>query len=639
MAQDFMFPPTGLGTMANSSVGSSAGFPDPFTDYASLQMPESMIHVLRWCEFIVSTNGAYRTALQRVLSYFITDIEISDADDKEKEKYEEFLHDTLGIYRWLHAVGFDYLTYGNSFVSVLMPFRRYLLCPKCAVEFPLRVVYEGSEFDFKWVEFEFHAKCPRCKYNGKWRHQDRRGGPDGIRIRRWSPHEIELIWDPYTDDVDYIWKIPADYRKQITDGHLYQLERANMEVIQAIKRNEYMRFSKDTVFHLKEDALAGIRNRGWGISRVLSNFRQAWYVQVLHRYNEAIALDYIIPFRVITPQPGPGGGSPEAKDPVFNFGLGNFTGRVNAMLKRRRRDPAAWNILPFPVQYQALGGDAKALAPKDLLDQGVELLLNNVGVPVELFKGSLQIQTAPAALRLFESHWTHLVHNLNRFLRFVANRLAELLSWEKATLKLTRVTTADDLNKQMAKLQLMTGHQISQQTGLKSVGVDWKDEFRRMLEEQKFQAEEEQKMQEEMDQAGVMQQMAQGQGMPGQPGQQGSAQDASGGQGGQGGQQGQQQGGGPQPTASPVQQALANLPQGDNVKISPQELLQQAQTLAQQILQLPESQKDSELIQLKKANPTLHALVKSQIDGMRQQARTAGGAMLMSQQQQGGQQQ
>jgi hypothetical protein len=52
---------------------------------------------------------------------------------------------------------------------------------------------------------------------------------------------------------------------------------------------------------MREDALAGVRNRGWGISRVLANFRQAWYVQVLHRYNEAIALDYVIPFRLITP--------------------------------------------------------------------------------------------------------------------------------------------------------------------------------------------------------------------------------------------------------------------------------------------------------------------------------------------------
>jgi hypothetical protein len=606
---------------------------------ASLAMPESIVPILRWCEFIVSSQGHYRTALERVLSYFITDIDIADADDEEKEKYQQFLEDTIGIYDILHRVGMDYLTYGNAFVSVLTPFKRYLSCPKCFIEHPLAIIFNNEKFNFEWNNFEFHATCQSCKYKGKWKCHDRKGGAEGIRIKRWSPHEIEILEDHLTGDCDYFWKIPADYKKQLSNArnNLYMLERANMEIIEAIKHNESFRFAKNVIFHLKEEGLAGIRRRGWGISRILSNFRQSWYVQVLHRYNEAIALDYIIPFRVITPAPGPGGGNPEAKDPVFNFNMGGFVGRIRAMLNKRRRDPASWNILPFPVEYKALGGDAKALAPKDLLDQGIELLLNNVGVPVEMFKGSLQVQTAPAALRLFESHWTHLVNNLNRLLRFISNRLSELLSWEKVTIKLTRVTTADDLNKQMAKLQLMTGHQISQQTGLKSVGVDWKAEVRRMLEEQKYQAEKEMEMQGEMDQQGLAQQMS-----PTPQQQMAQGIDPNTGQPMGGGQQGGGGGGDPSqqgmmmPPPSPVDEALATMPMNNNIKITPEEMMSKAQTLAQQILGLPEAQKDSQLISLKKQNPTLHALVKSNMESFRQQARTAGGAMIMSQNGMGG---
>jgi hypothetical protein len=643
MGLETSFPPN-LGGLSNFSIGNTSGFPDPFTDAASLAMPESMVHILRWCEFIVSSNGAYRTALERVLSYFVTDIEVSDCGDQEKEKYEKFLIENLGIYQWLHDIGFDYLTYGNSFVSLLMPFKRYLTCPKCFIEFPLHVVHDTPIFGFQWNDFNFNAKCPKCNYSGVWKHKDRRASAEGIVLRRWSPHEMEVLHDHYTGQCEYIWKIPSDYKKQIVEGTLYQLERANWEVIQAIKHDQYLRFAKDTVFHLKEHNLSGIRDRGWGISRVLSNFRQAWYVQVLHRYNEAIALDYIIPFRVITPAPGPGGGNPEAKDPVFNFGLGGFVGRINQMLRRRRRDPAAWNVIPFPVQYQALGGDAKALAPKDLLDQGIELLLNNVGVPVELFKGSLQVQTAPAALRLFESHWNHLVHNLNRFLRFVAKRLSDLLSWDKAGIKLVRVTTADDLNRQQAKLQLMTGSELSRTTGLKSIGIDWKEEVKRRMQEQKYQAEQEKLMQDEMSNQEQQQQMATPQppgGAPAGPG--GAPADPNAAAQGGGGQPAPAPGGGQQvpmgggaSMQSPVAQAMAQMPVGDNVPITPQELMSRASTLAQQILQLPEAQKDSELIQLKKVNSTLHSLVKAQIDAMRQQARTAGGAQLMAAQGFGG---
>jgi hypothetical protein len=54
--------------------------------------------------------------------------------------------------------------------------------------------------------------------------------------------------------------------------------------------------------------------------------------------------------------------------------------------------------------------------------------------------------------------------------------------------------------------------------------------------------------------------------------------------------------------------------------------------LAQQILQLPESQKDSELIKLKRSDQHMHSLVSSIIDDIRQQAKTQGGAQVMAQQ-------
>ena len=256
--------------------------------------------------------------------------------------------------------------YGNSFTSIIVPFRRYLSCPKCGLEAPLKKVYNSPEFAFKWSQYQFIAHCPHCGYRGPWRHIDRRSGErGGVRVKRWNPHEIQILWDPHTDDTAYIWKIPEEYRTMIARGHLFHLERASWEIVQAVKNNHSLLFDKDVIYHMREEAMAGVKSRGWGISRVLTNFRQAWYYQVLHRYNEAIALDYVIPFRVITPMPHPGQGG-EAADPVLTMNLGGFVSRVNQMV-RERRDPTRWNVLPFPIEYQALGGDATQLAPKDLL--------------------------------------------------------------------------------------------------------------------------------------------------------------------------------------------------------------------------------------------------------------------------------
>jgi hypothetical protein len=615
----------------------SEQFPDPFLDMASLAMPETMMYALRWCEYIFMANGTYRQAVDRVLSYFITDIDIADSGDDEKEKWQTFLDETLNVKHMLHTVGLDAMCYGNSFTSILPVFKRYLACPKCFFEAPLNKIYNEPVFKFRWVDYSFHAHCPRCKTQGKWRHIDRRAHYEkGFRIKRWNPHEMELLWDPLTDDMAYIWKIPEDYRKMIREGHLWHLERASWEVIQAVKHNNYLLFDKDVVYHMKEDALAGIRNRGWGISRVLANFRQVWYVQVLHRYNEAIALDYVIPFRVITPEPGD---KSAGTDPLLNYNMGDMSAQVMSMIRRRRRDPASWNFLPFPVKYSALGGDAKNLAPRELLDQGIDTMLNATGVPAEMYKGTLTMQAAPAALRLFESTWSTLPHNLNGWLRFVVRQAAQLLNWEGINARMMRVTHADDVQRQMSKLQLMMGGQISQSTGLKGIGLDFRDEVQRMMEDQRYQAEEQAKLQEQMDHASQMEQMqqppdpnqqAQQGGAPGQPPAPGGAAAAPPPGGGGGAAGGDPSQGG---SAGMAQQSIAaQVPTGPNQQTTPEELMQRASYMASQIMGMPEAQKDSELIKLKKADPTLHALVKSQINDMRQQARTQGGSAMMQQQ-------
>ena len=619
-----------FGNMSSLQGRGSEGFPDPFCDVSSLYMPDSMSDALRWCEYIFMANGMYRQACDRIVSYFITEIEIRGDDKDEKDKFKSFLNDTLGIKNLLHTVGMDYLCYGNSFTSMLVPIRRYLFCPKCKIEFPLRKVFNEPSFQFKWSGFKFNAHCPKCKYTGAWNHNDRRSTEEeDLRVRRWSAHDMEILWDPLTDDASYIWKIPAEYRRLITDGNLYHLERANWEIIEAVKNQQDLRFDNDIVYHMKEHALSGVRNRGWGISRVLSNFRQAWYVQVLHRYNEAIALDYVIPFRLITPAPRPGAAG-EFGDPALNVDMGGFGARVRNMLKQRRRDPAGWHTLPFPVQYQALGGDATQLAPQALMEQGMDTLLTSVGIPVELYKGSLSIQAAPAALRLFESSWTHLVHNLNRFLQDIVDKVAQLMSWEPVKVNLARVTHADDLNRQMAKLQLMMGQQVSQTTGLKSVGLDFEEEQRRKLEEEMFIAEETANMQEQMQQAASMDEMAGG--APPAGGMMGGA--MGGAPGMPPGAPGMPPGAAPPagPEGAAAQQFATAQPTQMHKPTTPEEMVGQAQTIAQQMMSLPSSQRRSELITLKRVDPTMHSLVTSAMDEIRQQARSMGQQQMLSQQ-------
>ena len=596
------------------------------------------------CEYIYMLFGTYRMAMERIISYFLTDVEIGgdEVSDDEKDKYEDFLKNTLDIYTFLQSMCRDRMCYGNAFCSVIVPFKRFLMSPKTGDMYPLKEVYKNPKFNFSWSNFEFVATCPKSGWRGAFKVIDK---PDDeekkIKLKRWSPHEIELLHDHYTGDVDYLWRIPEDYKKQVKDGNLFHLERVSVQVLKAIKHNQLFRFHQDVIYHMKEPTLAGIRNRGWGIPRIISNFRQIYYVQVLRRFNEAIALDYVIPFRLITPEPSAGGsvGGVNSADPLSMFHGGDFKSAVTAMIRKRRRDPAAWNVLPYPVQYNILGGDAQKLAPRDLLDQGTEQLLNDAGTPVELYKGSLQIQSAPVALRLFEATWHHLVHDTNDCLSWLVRQISQIMSWEVVEAQLKRVVIADDMEKQMAALQLMMGQQLSGKSGLGAMGYDWDTEQKRMAEEARKQQEIQSRMQEEMETAGFAQQMAKGQGGPGggpggAPGGGGAAGgagaggDPSGGAGGAGaGGAGALPGmGDPTPVSSYIQSM------GPDTPVTPNDLQATAKQLASELLGKPEGVKDSELRKLKQYNEVLHSIVKAEMDGFRQDAKTQGGAQMMQQQ-------
>lgn len=611
----------------------SDSFPSPWLDIATLTMPNQIRNVLDWCQYVFYNASTYRRAQERIVSYFITDIEIGSVDpnrsvgDDEKEKYEHFLRDVLDILPTLKAMGLDRACYGNAFASLMIPFRRYLVCPRpgCGFMVPLRQAVENPKFQFRWSDFQFIVTCPRCAtgsgYRGPWLVRDMEDSEDKIRIKRWRPQEIEIQYDIYTGETAYLWRIAPEYKNQIRRGDLFALERCPTQILDAIRRDSLFRFADDAIFHMKELTLGGLNNRGWGVSRILTSWRDIWYVQVLRRYNEAIAMDYVVPFRVITPAPRAGSplGQGQLIDPLLVQHGGDFVAQVSHMLRMRRRDPARWNVLPFPLQYQALGGDAQQLAPRDLLEQGMETLLNASGAAVELYRGSLQLQTAPVALRLFEADHGGLVRDYNAFLRWVVRQLSRLLSWEVVDVRMKRVTHSDDFQLQMALLQLMMGQAISRTTAFKMLGLDFKDEQRLIAEEARFEQATQARMQEEMEQAAFGQQIAKGMSLAG------------------GGQTADQ--GAPSSGASGAAPGAAGPPPGPvtgmllsgTVPQTPQDMLATAESIAQQLLAMPESQKRQELLALRQKNEVLHALVRQRMDMFRNRARTAGAAMLLGQ--------
>ncbi len=198
------------------------------------------------------------------------------------------------------------------------------------------------------------------------------------------------------------------------------------------------------------------------------------------------------------------------------------------------------------------------------------------------------------------------------------------------------------MNRQYAKMQLMSNGLISKTTGLASVGIDQQEEARKMMEEDRDMAELQQRQQEDMEneqmfqqlvpsgQQRLIEQIQQQQQMPqggaatmGMPGM------APGGQPGQPSGMSVMGGG-----TNPVDQLIASwktLP-----TTTAQDMDQKAETIAQQIASMgPSPERARTLRRLKQQDPTIHPFVKAKLQQMDQEMAYQGKQM-MAQQQAGG---
>ena len=618
------YSPESTNLIATDAV--STGFVDPFNDEITRNMPTTMRSVLYLAEKIWMLNGTYRAALRRKTNYFLTDMEISSkVDDDQRQKCLQLFNGGLNALVKLSDVLDDYNCYGNALCSCLITFDRYLVSPFGTGVYRLKEMWHRPEFDVAFIDYEFHANCPRTGRRGVWRVKDiPREGADGLILRRWSPHQIEMVVHPVTLEIEYYWKIPPDVKRALTiEKTLFHLESTPMSVIRAVRDGKMFKFKPGAIYHMKDDVIAGIRNAGWGIPRSFYNFRQICYVEVLRRFNEVIAKDYLVPFRLITPAAP----TSSSTDPLATMDLGQFSNSVRRMLADRRRDPATWHTLSMPVNFQTLGVDSSQLTTPDLLNQGMETLLNEADIPVDFYRGTLsqQAQAAPMAIRMFESNNWRVVTEANRFLYWLSEMVCNHMQWETMHVSLRRVTLADDVQRQIAALQLFMAGKLSGKTSLEALNYQWEQEQDRLADEAKIEMEIQQEQQETLDRLGLGQQIQSGVNpMVEQVNQQMAEQ-----QGGAGGAVAGGMAGGvvSTPVSSYIQSTNPNTP------VSPVELQETASSLAQELLyNTPESVKDSELRRLKQHNPTLHALVRQTMDSMRQQMRTQGGAMVQQQQ-------
>jgi len=612
-------------------------FPSPWDDTVSRQAPITMQDALYWCEYVALSNQTLSSALRKLVAFFVTEVEVSGVGRDEQRRIKDYLYNTLHIENVLNSIGLDYLVYGNSFVTVWQPVYKTVTCPHCKFHTKFYEYALNPATQFKFSNFEINLKCLKCGFSGVWPYVERKETrEDSLSILRWNVHDIQVAMDMFsTNKKEFILRIPGEYRSLIQSGSALAVDGAPEAFLQAVKENSEFRFDRDKVIHLYEPALAGLRTYGWGLSPILSNFKQTYYIETLRRANQEICMDYIIPLRIISPEPR--SSIPEYGDPNLVSNMSNTNSSISAIIQNWRKDPTGWYSCPFPIRYQLLGGEGQRIVPEPILRQANIDLVSSLGLPVEFYQGSLSVQAAPVALRLLEGTWSSVSRLLNTFLRNLAGELGRMFRWDQFELKLQRPSYADDVNKQMAKLQLAMSGAISQTTGLQSIGISQEEELDRKIEETELQAEKEKEMQERMESKSLtdilttpMDQLLGGMPPGGMP---------PGGMPPGGPPPSGAPTGGPMPPAGvggpppndPISALLASIPDTKTGQIALDDIVNVSQQVAQQLLGMHPSMRASALRKIQQKNEVVHALVNRKLDELYNQAALQG--KIMAQQQ------
>ena len=435
-------------------------YPSPFFDIAHTYMPATVKMMFRWCRYYFLVNPLINAVVFKMSEYPITDI-IFDSDRPElKRLWGDYLFDHLRYRSFQIEVGLDYHTYGNALVSIFYPFVKYLECPNCKFRKPAR------EVEYRFQNFQFISSC-KCGHHGPFKVDDHYvKAPRGIRLLRWNPEDVDIRYNEITGDYEYYYEIPTTLKNDIIMGKKSTVESVPQLFIEALKQKKAVVFSKENIYHFKRPTLAG-KDRGWGTPMILPVLKDTFYLQILRKAQEAIALEHIVPLRILFPQAGSA-----TSDPYTTVNLQDWRDQVASEIRRWRADNNYMPIMPLPIGNQTIGGDGRALLLSQEVRVWSEQIVAGMGVPTELIFGGLSYSGSNVALRMLENTFLGYLQDHISLLKWVVKRTSAYLGWATVRTRFKPFKMADDLQRKAYLFQLNSASKISDESLLADADYD-----------------------------------------------------------------------------------------------------------------------------------------------------------------------
>ena len=484
----------------------AASHPNPAFDFLTGFVPRKLKDLFKWTEYLLYNSAHIYAALRKFGELAITQIEYKTSNEALKRNYQRIYEKVLHIKQALLMASLDKYVYGNHFTSIYQPFVRYLKCPRC--EHMVNIQHVDYKFDLKKLAFNYN--CKKCKERVNGKPVDRKIlATNRIHIIRWDPKLMDIDYNPITGQSVYYYNIPQDVKDKVKLGSKHLINGMPLEFLENIRDEKTFRFESDAIYHIKVTSPSGI-DQQWGFPPLAATIKLFLYTLVLRKANEAIALEHIVPMRILHPAPQ------GTQDYTQTINLARWQHEMKYNIRRWRRDPLHIMFAPVPVGVATMGGDGRAMLTLGEVQEADKTIMMALGIPYEFLAGGLTKAGMEATLRLIENQLQGNTDDMNGLLQWYTDKFSKLLGWERIDTSLTPLEMVDDTETKQLVVSLATGQQpmVSLTTMFDRIGLDLAEERQKRkqeaLDEMRFQQElttESQKIQNTLTQQ-VQQQMA-----------------------------------------------------------------------------------------------------------------------------------
>jgi len=468
--------------------------PNPQFDYLTTFEPRKLKALFAQCEYLYFNSPQVFAALTKFAVYSITNLTYEDDNPKLRSRQKKLLEEHVKVRERLSVTGIDKFVYGNSFISMFFPFTRFLVCTKCKTKHNAKKI--KYKFKIKKKRYGFYFTCPNCKNVGRADiHDEKLRLQKRISVIRWDPKYMDIIGNQITGENVYYYDIPDPLKDRIRKGDEHLLETIPLGFIDTVARRKLFQFAPGKIYHTKFDAPAGV-DRSWGLPPLLAVLKQFLYTAVLRKANEAIALEHVVPFRVMHPAQ-----ATASADPTVSISLGNWMRETKMNMEAWRKDPLHLMFSPVPIGVTNVGGQGRALMVTGELTESENSIIAGLGVPREFLYGGLSATGSGVTLRMLENQLLTYTTDKKEEAQWISDQCSKFLGWKKMDLGMEPFKLVDDVQQKNLIMQAnqLSGGTLLSNTTLSSMfdidpGKERKLRMQESIEEAKHNMELEKRM-------------------------------------------------------------------------------------------------------------------------------------------------